>query len=221
MISFHDIEIAVDRGLHGNPQIWSIAGNDGTPIIGFKTLLKAEYKSSGSVVFEPIEKNSFATYNKTSDPMEYYFEVAIQGESTIYGFTNNNFATALTKLEELKVGTETFAFISPFKDFYNLTLEGYTTVFETTSSMMIIGLQCKEVKEVQQGYTNVTVNDATPIGQGDASNSSNTSTTDTGITGTDSPTSEEKKQGRESILHGIGGTIIKGSQRGGGGGGGF
>lgn len=206
MISFHDIEGAIDTALHGSSQVWSIVDDSGTPIISFKTLLKAEYRSSGSVVFEPIEQNSFATYNKTSEPMEYFFEVALQGASTLPGFTNNNFAAALTRLEELKVGTETFSFITPFKAFYNLTLEGYSTVFEHTTSMIVIGLQCKEVKEVQQGYTNVelkndTASDVKPISQSDASNPDNVDTSDTGITNTTTPTSEEKKETMESILY--------------------
>lgn len=208
MISFHDLERVVDRTLHGNPQIWSIVDDGGNPIINFKSLLKAEYKSSGKAVFEPIEQNSFATYNKVTEPMEYYFEVALQGASTLPGFTNNNFAEALTKLEELKLGTETFSFVTPFKYYYNLTLTGYSTSFETSSSMIVIGLQCIEVKEVQQGYTNVEVNDATPISQDSASDPSNSDTVDTGITGTQAPSNEEKKQVLRSTLRDISGTPI-------------
>ena len=70
--------------------------------------------------------------------------------------------------------------------------------------MLIVGLQCKEVIQVAQGYTNVTVNDATPITQGDAANPDSTDTVDTGMTGTSAGTSEEKKQSEESILSGWG-----------------
>ena len=213
MITFDDL-----RGTPIFPELqrnlYTIAGNGGNPIISFKTLLKAEYKSNGAVVFEPIEQNSFATYNKTTEPREFYFEVALQ-------LPQNDFGSALSTLEELKKGTEVFSFITPFIEYSNLTLEGYSTVFETYTSMMVVSLNCKEVIEVQQGYTNVEVNDATPIGSDDAKNSDNATTTDTGMTGTNPSSEEEKKQTRESILcTGLGKRIPGTRSRGGSGGGG-
>lgn len=197
MISFHDIERNVNDILYGRPQRWAIADNFGSQIIAFKTLLKAEYKSSGKVVFEPIEENSFASYNKTNEPKEFYFEVALQ-------YPNQDFGVILGKLENLKLGTDLFSFITPWNSYSDLSLEGYSTTFETTASMLIIGLQCKEIKQVQQGYTNVKVNDATPIGSGDAQNPDSVDTTDTGMTGTSGGTSEENKQTRRSIYRGLG-----------------
>jgi len=196
MISFDDLKGTPFMPIQRN--LYTIAGQDGSPIISFKTLLKAEYKSSGKVVFEPIEQNSFATYNKTAEPREFYFEVALQQE-------RNDFSAALSKLETLKNGTDVFSFVTPFTEFPNLTLEGYSTVFETFTSMMIIGLGCKEIIEVQQGYTNVKINDATPIDN--SKNPSNTSTSDTGMTGTGNPTDSEKEQANESISYGIGEAI--------------
>lgn len=208
MISFHDLERSVDKILYGFEVTYALTSNDGGSIIEFKSLLKAEYKSAGKVVFEPIEKNSFATYNKTSEPREYLFTVALQ-------FPNNNFTSALARLEELKKGVELFTFTTPYMNYYNLTLEGYAYTLETFTSMLIIELQCKEVLQVEQGYTNVTVNDATPINENDAKNPDNVSTSDTGITGTRSGTSEEQKQGNQSlILIANGGEpIIPGSNR--------
>ena len=218
MISFHDLESAVDTLLHGRAQTWTIADEGGNPIIGFKSFIKAEYKSAGKVVFEPVELNSFAAYNKTTEPREYSILVALQEP-------NNDFAGAMFKLEELKNGTELFSFLTPYLVFNNLTLESYSTAFEDTSNMMLIELHCKEILQIEQGYTNVEVKDSTPINQGDAKNPSNANTSGTGITNTNSPTSAEKQQGRESILHSAGGTIIPSSRyrtqasgRGGGGG---
>lgn len=202
MISFHDIERTVDMALYGVAQRYILADEWGNQILGFKSMLKAEYRSMGKTIFEPIEENSFATYNKTTEPREFYFEMALQ-------FPYQDFGVILGKLENLKVGTDLFIFITPWNSYSNLTLEGYSTNFETTTSMLIVGLQCKEVKEVRQGYTNVTVNDATPIGGNDAKNPDSVDTTDTGITGTRTPTEEESDKG-ETIMHGIyGGEIIK------------
>lgn len=211
MITFGTIEKTIDLILYGKAQRYFLADEWGNPILSFKSMLKAEYKSFGRTVFEPIEENSFATYNKTSEPREFYFEVALQ-------FPNQDFGVILGKLENLKVGTDLFMFVTPWNSYSNLTLEGYATNFETTTSMIIIGLQCKEVKEVRQGYTNVTVNDATPINSSDAKNPDNVSTTDTGITGTKSPNSEEQEQTRESVLHGVFGDVTGGVDGGGGGG---
>lgn len=195
MISFEDLKGTPFMPTQSN--LYMIADEGGSPIIGFKSLLKADYNSNGTVVSEAIEQNSYATYNKTTEPREFYFEVALQAP-------NNDFSAAISKLEELKKGTEVFHFITPFSEFENLTLEGYSITIETYTSMLVVGLQCKEIIEVQQGYTKVEVNDATPINAGDASNPDNADTVNTGMTGTRSPSSEESSQGDESILSRMG-----------------
>ena len=196
MISFNDLvttDIPIMPMAQGS--LYSISGEDGTPIIGFKTLLKAEYKSSGSVVSESIEMNSFAAYNKTTEPREYSFSVALQAP-------NNDFSSAVSKLEELKKGTELFSFVTPYLVFNSLTLEGYSTAFETYTSMMVVDLKCKEIIEVEQGYTNVNVDvqsEATPISQESAADESNADTVETGITNTEPATTTETEQTEESI----------------------
>ena len=199
MISFNDLvttDIPIMPMAQGS--LYSISGEDGTPIIGFKTLLKAEYKSSGSVVSESIEMNSFAAYNKTTEPREYSFSVALQAP-------NNDFSSAISKLEELKKGTELFSFVTPYLVFNSLTLEGYSTAFETYTSMMVVDLECKEILQVEQGYTNVDVqSEATPISQESAADESNADTVGTGITNTEPATTSETEQTEESILSGWG-----------------
>ena len=197
MISFDDL-LTTDKIMPmAQGSLYSISGEDGTPIIDFKTLLKAEYKSSGSVVSEPIEMNSFAAYNKTTEPREYSFSVALQAP-------NNDFSSAVSKLEELKKGTELFSFVTPYLVFNSLTLEGYSTAFETYTSMMVVDLECKEILQVEQGYTNVEVNDATPISQEDAADESNADTVGTGITNTEPATTTETQETEGSILSGWG-----------------
>ena len=199
MISFNDLvttDIPIMPIAQGS--LYSISGEDGTPIIDFKTLLKAEYKSSGSVVSAPIEMNSFAAYNKTTEPREYSFSVALQAP-------NNDFSSAVSKLEELKKGTELFSFVTPYLVFNSLTLEGYSTAFETYTSMMVVDLECKEILQVEQGYTNVNVqSEATPISQESAADESNADTVGTGITNTEPATTTETEQTEESILSGWG-----------------
>ena len=196
MISFDDL-IPMGTPFIGQWRTYTLADDGNNAIIGFQSMLKAEYKSSGKTVFEPIEENSFATYNKTTEPREFYFELALQAPQ-------QDFGAILEKLEQLKKGVDLFSFITPFSSYSDLTLEGYSTTIETTTSMLIVGLQCKEVIQVAQGYTNVTVNDATPIGSGDSKNPDGVDTSDTGMTGTRAGTSEEKKQSEESILSGWG-----------------
>lgn len=197
MISFDDFLTTDTIMPMAQGSLYSISGEDGTPIIDFKTLLKAEYKSSGSVVSEPIELNSFAAYNKTTEPREYSFSVALQAP-------NNDFSSAVSKLEELKKGTELFSFVTPYLVFNSLTLEGYSTAFETYTSMMVVDLECKEILQVEQGYTNVEVNDATPISQESAADESDADTVGTGITNTEPATTTETQETEESILSGWG-----------------
>lgn len=180
---------------------YSITDSSGNPVIAFKALLKAEYRSGGKVVSENIEENSFATYNKTTEPREFEFDVALQ-------YPNNDIGGILAKLEELKKGVELFTFSTPFSVYSDLTLEGYSTTFESTTSMLIVSLQCKEVIQVAQGYTNVEVNDATPIDASDAKNPDNAETVDTGITQTSGTTEAEGKAAEESVLYRTTGSVL-------------
>ena len=123
---------------------------------------------------------------------------------------NNDFSAALDKLEELKNGTELFSFVSPIHTFSDLSLEGYSTVFESVTSMMVVSLDCKEIKQVEQGYTNVTVTEATPISQGNAANADNADTVDTGMTGTSEGTTEEKEKSSSTLYDSIGKVRIPG-----------
>jgi hypothetical protein len=72
--------------------------------------------------------------------------------------------------------------------------------------MLIVSLQCKEVIQVEQGYTNVEVKDATPVdakpidGE-NAKNPDNVDSVDTGITQTSGTTAQESQQAEESILY--------------------
>lgn len=180
---------------------YAITDASGGLLLGFQALMKAEYKSGGKVVSENIEENSFATYNKTSEPREFEFDVAIQ-------FPNQDIAGILSKLEELKKGTDLFNFVTPYNVYNDLTLEGYSTVFESFTSMLIVSLQCKEVIQVQQGYTNVKVKDATPIESKNAKNADNVDTVNTGITQTSTPSATETKAAEESILYRTTGSIL-------------
>lgn len=202
MIILQDIEKAINTFLFGRSADYSLTDASGNPIIRFKTLLKAEYRSGGKVVSENIEENSFATYNKTTEPREFEFDIALQ-------YPNQDFSGILAKLEELKKGVELFTFSTPFTVYEDLTLEGYSTTFESTTSMLIVSLQCKEVIQVAQGYTNVEVNDATPIESSDAKNPDNADTVDTGITQTSGTTEAEGKAAEESVLYRTTGVIIK------------
>lgn len=202
-------EIAMERlgGLLMNRSAeYSITDAGGSPLISFKALLKAEYKSGGTVVSENIEENSFATYNKTTEPREYAFDVALQAP-------NQDIGAVLDTLEDLKKGTDLFTFSTPFTVYDNLTLEGYSTVFESTTNMLVVSLQCKEVIQVEQGYTNVEVKDATPVdakpidGE-NAKNPDNVDSVDTGITQTSGTTAQESQQAEESILYRTTGGII-------------
>ena len=201
MIILQDIEKAINTFLFGRSADYSLTDASGNPIIRFKTLLKAEYRSGGKVVSENIEENSFATYNKTTEPREFEFDIALQ-------YPNQDFSGILAKLEELKKGVELFTFSTPFTVYEDLTLEGYSTTFESTTSMLIVSLQCKEVIQVAQGYTNVEVNDATPIESSDAKNPDNADTVDTGITQTSGTTAQESQQAEESVLYRTTGSIL-------------
>lgn len=78
---------------------WLLADSDsGETVLTFASFIEAAVKRSGSVAYEPIEKGSFASYNKTTDPLNCIVTLAITG-------TKADIQNALDTLDELQKNT--------------------------------------------------------------------------------------------------------------------
>lgn len=168
---------------------WLLADKDtGQTILPFTSFIEAALKRGGSVTYEPIEKGSFASYNKTSDPFNAIVTVAVSG-------TKADIQSALDTFDELQKNTVLFSFVSPVKEFENLTLESFSWKWEQAqgADVLYAELALIEVREVETLYTDTEVKSSASISAADAKNPSDASTQDRGMVSTEAPTEEEKK----------------------------
>ena len=188
---------------------WLIV-KDGRAVIVFTSMLDLSVTSDSTLPEEPIERGSFATYNRTlySDWLE--VKLAIEGDRA-------DLQRAQDTLKALKSGTDIFSLVTPDYEHQNLTLEGYDYTRDTTASngILIVTLRLKEIREVETATTVVSVpaqaagtkgaegtkaaTDAKPLTQSSCKNASNVSKTQTGKTQPAEPTAKEK----ESIAYKI------------------
>ncbi len=222
---------------------WNLVSyTTGKPILTFQSFLKADLQADASVISDSIEQTSFASYNKTVAPKKYHFDLAIKNrEFGTTDFGRNPMAAQLVpdtfqqtyfRLEELKSSTEMFSFISPSMEYKNLTLANYSISWENTTDLIIVSLDCVEIREVQAAYTKVDTSDLSAaqeaaraaaeaekaktevkasaddgkISEKDATDDSNTDTAGTGDVQPEAPSSETN----ESVLHKTRGTIWEG-----------
>lgn len=148
-----------------------ISYKTGQPILTFQSFLKGSLQADASVVSDSIEQTSFASYNKVTSPKKYHFDLAIKRQefgTTIFGqnpmaarTVPDTFQQTYYRLEDLKDSTEMFSFVSPSMEYRNLTLSNYSINWENTTDLIIVGLDCVEIREVQAAYTKVDTSDLT------------------------------------------------------------
>lgn len=192
---------------------WLLADSEtGQTMLTFTSFIEAAIKRSGSVVSEPIEKGSFATYNKTTDPLNAIVTLGITG-------TKADIQNAIDALTELQTNTVTFSLVSPVKEFENLTLENFSWKWERTQAadVLYVELSLVEIREVEALYTDTTVisspvssqsSTGGAISEADAANPSDASTVDRGLVNTETPSAEESKQAESVLLKMNGGKPI-------------
>lgn len=179
---------------------WLLADSDtGQTMLTFTSFIEAAIKRSGSVVSEPIEKGSFASYNKTTDPLNAIVTLAITG-------TKANIQNTIDSLTDLQSNTVTFSLVSPVKEFENLTLENFSWKWERTqgADVLYVELALIEIREVEMLYTDTAVTSSatsTSISAADAKYAGDASPIDTGMTNTQEPSGEESNQAKKSMLN--------------------
>lgn len=127
---------------------WAIVNEDGVSIADFGSIISVEAQYGGQVVSEPVERGSFATYNKTSEPISVYTTAARAGAS-------DELQAVLDALAEVKASTDLYRIITPEQEYTSLSLESYNykRVREDGANVLIIEMLWIEVKQVETHYT--------------------------------------------------------------------
>jgi hypothetical protein len=169
------------------PPQYILKDEDGNEVT-FYSMLEMSLASGSQIPTEPIEKGSFANYNRIIEPFEASCRLALEG-------TDSDIQTALQGLEELKKGLKKIEFIMPFETYENLMLVSYDYRRDEHSgfNLLQVDLKLKEVREVESAKTTSSVEEPPQVTQQASADASCVSTEDGGQYQTYSPTAGESQ----------------------------
>ena len=144
------------------PDTWGLTDDGGQSIITAQSFIKIEVSQDGDAVSDPIEKNSFATYNKTTSPASITAELAFTGDDAYL-------AGILDTLKKLKEGVELFSLVTPITEYPNFTLVSfsYTRTREEGYGTLYVSLSLVEVREADIAFAQTEVSDPSDAGAAD------------------------------------------------------
>lgn len=155
----------------GQPGNWSIFDKDGNKAIDFDTFFSCSIKAENKISSNPVEKGSFADYNKLASPTAVSVVLGRTGKS-------DELAAFLTALDKLAESTDLVSIVTPEKTFldYNLVSYDYDRKAENGVDRLLVRLVLQEIRQVEPQYSNETK----PISKAQAKNPTDASTTDAG-----------------------------------------
>lgn len=123
---------------------WAVVARNKGLSVQFDGIMDIDVKNESKVLTSPIEKSSFAAYNKVETPLD----VVITGASQQDGATQSAILDALNKLVS---GTELVDIVTPTAVYLKMTLESYSYKRAATdgASLLVVELHAIEVREVE------------------------------------------------------------------------
>ena len=123
---------------------WAVVTRNKGLSVQFDGIMDIDVKNESKVLTSPIEKSSFAAYNKVETPLD----VVITGASQQDGATQSAILDALNKLVS---GAELVDIVTPTAVYLKMTLESYSYKRTATdgASLLVVELHAIEVREVE------------------------------------------------------------------------
>lgn len=157
--------------------VWSLQADGGGASIDFDSMLEMDHTAEDMVASEPVEKGSFASYNKQAGPREITVVLAC---TKTYAEQQG----VLDELDKLASGTQKVSLVTPASEYKDLNVQSYsyTRKPDGGAQMLVVELKLVEVREVDTKVkTAATQSIAAP------KNPANASTAKTGKTQAQAP----------------------------------
>lgn len=138
---------ALINAIFGN--YWGIFGQNGIPLLLSDNVTSVKHQNTSKVSNAPIERGSFASYNKVGDP----FTVTVQMSKGSGGvFARGAF---LGLLDTLANSTDLFLVITPEAVYPNMAITGYDYAREASDGarLLKVNIHLAEVRQVEVKYT--------------------------------------------------------------------
>nr|WP_307773463.1 hypothetical protein [Providencia stuartii] len=137
---------ALINKLFGN--YWGIFNQYGVPLLLADNVISLQYQNQNRVVSAPIEKGSFASYNKVADPWKATVQLSKGSGGT---FERGAF---LAQLEVLSKSTLKFIIITPEFVYKFANITGYDLAREAKdgATLIKVNVHLEEIREVTVKY---------------------------------------------------------------------
>lgn len=138
---------ALINAIFGN--YWGIFGQNGIPLLLSDNVTSVKHQNTSKVSNAPIERGSFASYNKVGDP----FTMTVQMTKGSGGvFMRGAF---LGLLDTLANSTDLFLVITPEAVYPNMAITGYDYAREASDGarLLKVNIHLAEVRQVEVKYT--------------------------------------------------------------------
>lgn len=138
---------ALINAVFGN--YWGIFGQNGIPLLLSDNVTSVRHQNTSQVSNAPVERGSFASYNKVGDP----FTVTVQMSKGSGGVFMRGAFLAL--LDALANSTDLFLVITPEAVYPNMAITGYDYAREASDGarLLKVNIHLAEVRQVEVKYT--------------------------------------------------------------------
>lgn len=145
---------------------WGLYNKYGVPILLSNHVVGIQYTNSSSIADAPLEKGSFASYNKTANPYSAIVQL-VKGDG---GVTERS--AWLAQLEYYANSTMTFYVVSPEFVYMNACVENLSYSRSGQEGLQLIraNLSLREVREVTVSYSEEKVKNADDTATKDSGN---------------------------------------------------
>lgn len=155
----------------GQPGTWAIYDSDGQPAVDFDTFFEVSVKSDNKVAQAPVERGSFADYNKVATPKAIALTVGRTGGS-------EQLAAVLEQLDALADTTALVSVVTPERTYldYNITAYDFARKLDNGVDRLLVSVTLQEIRQVDPQYSNEQI----PIKKGQAKKPGDADTVDAG-----------------------------------------
>ena len=144
---------------------WIVRGDSAE--VAFSSMLEFSAEKSSRLPDEPIEKGSFATYNRVIEPRSITCRLGVSG-------TAQQLQSEIDRLTTLSENDEKITLVTPEQSYKNMMLESfdYRRDAQNGRGVLYVDLRFKEIREVASQQTTTAVEEAEPIDAEDAADGS-------------------------------------------------
>lgn len=144
---------------------WIVRGQSAS--VDFNSMQEFSAEKSSRLPDEPIEKGSFATYNRIIEPRAITCRLSIEGGAS-------KLQSAIDRLTDLCENNEKITLTTPEQSYKNMMLESFDYRRDATNGrgVLFVDLRFKEIREVASQQTTTSVEEAEPIEPEDAADGS-------------------------------------------------